>query len=337
MHRVADYATSGVVPFLIGTLLIGGVLVVMMRRASTGIRVFREGFITGITGRKGNGKSLFSVHDILRHLGQPVYCRKCTRKPELRAQYGAYPGKLLGRGKWFHTGHVATNTSLKVPAELQRYVITVTDWPDLAQWDIDDKGELTITEKLPHGTLCFLDEVQLWFRARAGEVLPPRQALFLAQLRKLVLELVYVTQSLGNVAIGLRRQTDEIGICKKGLFKQFIVKFYDPEQLGSTNRPGRGEKSLWTFRYRINPRTAAAYDTYEVLLPASSDDVVEEVVREVGPTRKPKGGAQPPRHEAGARPNNAKRSQPTTLDTDELDRRMAAVGIPVATPSASDN
>jgi len=254
----------GLLPLLIPVAVMFAVFWLLSRRSSQGVRPFRAGFVTIVTGRKGHGKSIFAVHEMLRHVGQPVYCKKCTSKPELREQFGAFRGRFSS--KWFHYGHVATNAALTVDNDLAQYVHVVTGWEELGEWVRDDLGNLTIRERLPHGTLLVIDEAHLWCPAKAGEVLPERQKLLLSQLRKLMVEAVFVTQNVLNVAVGLRRQTDEIGVCRKGMWSRMTIRFWDPEEV---NRPGC--KSLWRYGYKVTKRLAAAYDTFELIVPA--DDV----------------------------------------------------------------
>jgi len=281
----------GLLPVLGFLLVVGLVLSFFMRRTSTGARSFRSGFVTIVTGRKGHGKSIFTVHEALRHMGQPIYCKLCTKKPELRKLHAAYSPR--GTSKWFHRGTVATNCTLSLPEKLQPYWIHVSSWDDLATWELLDDGKnMTVVSKLPHGSLLLIDEAHLWCPARAGEVLPGRQKLLLSQLRKLMLEAVFVTQNLLNVAVGLRRQTDEVAVCRKGFAGAMLVKFWDPEEV---ERPGK--RSLWKYRYRVTKKLASAYDTFELILPAA-DGPDEDIapVRSLG-----SGRLRPPRNEAGSR------------------------------------
>jgi len=266
VEKVTDYLSRGLLPLFGVLMLVALVLSYLMRRSSKGARAFRAGFCTIVTGRKGHGKSIFSVHEALRHLGKPVYCKKCTKKPELRKLHNAFSPRLSKR--WYHYGHVATNCSLSLPARLEPFWIHVASWDDLATWSMQEDGvNMTVEELLPHGTLVIIDEAHLWCPARAGEVLPARQKLLLSQCRKLVLEAVFITQNLLNVAVGLRRQTDEVAVCRKGMFGVMVVRFWDPEEV---ERPGK--RSLWKYRYRVTRRVASAYDTFELILPAADGE-----------------------------------------------------------------
>lgn len=300
MSTVVDYLTSGLMPALIGVLILLSVMTTLMRRSSKGVRNFRAGFVTGIVGRKGHGKTILTVHEALRHIGQPVYCPKCTKRADVRqteAERG-FPAYRKGK-RWYHTGTIATNGSLKLPPHLVKYWTYVTSWDDLATWEFDAAGRnMTVVERLQHGCLVIVDEMHLWSPAKAGETLPARQKLLLSQLRKLVLEMIYATQNIANVSIGLRRQTDEIGVCRKGMFKRMAVKFWDPEEV---QRPGC--KSLWSYRYRVTRKLGNAYDTYELIMPAEDSDeqFAADTSRAPGLRPNHRGGGRRP-EERGAGP-----------------------------------
>lgn len=255
----------GLLPILGALVALYLLLTFGMSRASKGRRAFRGGFVTIVTGRKGHGKSMFTVHEALRHIGKPVYCRKCSMKPEIRERFGAI--RVKG-GQWGHLGSVASNAALKLSDSLLPYWFYVAGWDDVAVWVVDDEtGRLTVEEKLPHGTLLIVDEAHLWCPIQDGQVLPKRQKLLLSQLRKLVIEGVFVTQSLLNVAVGLRRQTDEVGVCRRGMWGRMCITFWDPE---AVQKPG--QDSLWKYAYRVRKRVANAYDTYELIVPAEDSD-----------------------------------------------------------------
>lgn len=222
------------------TLVIGGLCLVLagfMRLASKGPRTLREGKVTGVIGRKGHGKSMFMVHEALRTLGQKQPCQKCSDEQ--------------GR-KVMHPRRVAANFDLRAPnARHQQYVHRIRSFDDLYD--------------LPHMTLAFIDEIGIWFPAANGAPpLPESVRHMLGQCRKYVLEIVWCTQREDRVTLGVRAQTDEIGICRKGMFRQMAVRFFEPEDV-SQGRPKNGIKPLWTYRYRVNRKLARAYNTYEFI------------------------------------------------------------------------
>lgn len=209
-----------------------GVLVVVLayvgRALSRKSRPMIEGRVTGVVGRKGHGKTLFAVHEMLRCVGRKQVCKLCSRTQGRRVT---------------HRVHVASNVAVAVDpakAHLFRHVRNVEDLYDL-----------------PHMTLIVLDEVQLWWPARQGGQLPPRAIEWLTQCRKLVQEVIWISQHEDRVVLGLRRLTDLIGICKRVGFGWMAVTWYQPENL----RKPKAEE--FRYRYRVTKRLAAAYDTYE--------------------------------------------------------------------------
>lgn len=217
--------------------LVTALLALGMRFTSTGARLFREGRVTGIVGRKGHGKTLFSVHEMLRHVGRRIPCKdpSCPDK--------------------YHRGVIASNGALNLPPDLASLFIAVDGWDDL----------LT----LPHGTLVVIDEAHLWAPAIAGRELPAHVRWYLSQCRKLHHEVVWVSQHEDRVALNLRRQTDEIGICARGMFRKMKVDFFDVEDVRK-----RGVRPQWTFRYRVSKKLASAYDTYALLQPEVESETV---------------------------------------------------------------
>lgn len=220
------------IPAFLGAVLV--VLMLLMRRSSTGDRPFRPGFVTGIVGRKGHGKTLFVTHELLRHVGRKHKCQKCSIEQDRNV---------------FHVGRIAANFKLQVEPKLRQYVAPViTRWEDL--------------ERLEHGTLAAIDEAHMdgWMPAKAGKQLDPYIRWVLAQCRKLEVELLWSCQHEDRVALEGRRQTDELGVCRKGLLRRMSVRFYEPEDARK-----KDVKPAWTYRYKVTKRVARAYNTYELI------------------------------------------------------------------------
>lgn len=238
------------VPAFLGVVLL--VLMVLMRRSSTGDRPFRPGFVTGIVGRKGHGKTLFVTHELLRHVGRKHKCWKCTIET----------GRTV-----HHVGRIAANFRLKVEPQLRQYVSHVSRWEDL--------------EDLQHGTLCAIDEAHMdgWMPAKAGKQLDPYVRWVLAQCRKLEVELLWSCQHEDRIALEGRRQTDEIGICRKGLARRMSVRFFEPEDARK-----KDVKPSWTYRYKVTKRVAQTYNTYE-LIPYSGTETAEQPTKSVPAVR----------------------------------------------------
>lgn len=235
--------------YLTGLLFIAMCAVgAMMRRSSTGYRRLREGRVTGIVGRKGHGKTLFAVHEMLRHIGSNQPCRKCSRHGE----------------RISHKGTVVTNVALDLGPELNKYFVHVTSLEHLISLLPTDASDER-TGKIPHQSLVLIDEAHLWFPAKAGAQLADNVASFLAQCRKYAVEVIWLAQREDRAALGLRAQTDEVGICQRGYVRGMTVKFCEPENVAALRAKKKDVRADWTFRYRVTPRVSSAYDTYQLI------------------------------------------------------------------------
>lgn len=214
-----------------------GLLGFFMRRSSKTDRRIREGRVTAVIGRKGHGKSLFATHEALRTLGRKQLCRKCTDEQ--------------GR-KVSHPRRVAANFELRAAnPRHQQFVHHVADFDDVYE--------------LPHMTLVILDELGIPFPASTGaKPLPAHVRHMLGQCRKYVLEFLWLAQREDRVTLGVRAQTDEMGIARKGMFRIMTLKYYEPEDV-SNGRAKNGIKALWTYRYRVTRKLGRAFNTYEFI------------------------------------------------------------------------
>lgn len=220
---------------LLGVMLL--LVLGLARYDSTGPRRFREGRVVGIVGRKGHGKTTFGVHEMARHYKRRVWCPECS--------------------EW-HMPTVATNGNLNLPAKLQPHLIHVATWEEL----------LT----LPHGTLVVIDEAHLWAPALQAGQLPKHVRWYLSQCRKLHHEIIWISQHEDRVSLGLRRQTDEVGVCRKGFLGGMKVQFFDIDVVRK-----KDVRPLWVYRYRINRRLSALFNTYQLLVPAEDAGAGEGV------------------------------------------------------------
>lgn len=221
------------------------VLTFLMRLTFKGARFVRPGRVTGIIGRKGHGKSLFLVHEMLRAVGRRQVCDICTRREGERVT---------------HRVTVASNCELELPEHLAPFYAFVDSWDDLYH--------------LPHMTLCVIDEIGMakWAPADATARLPKRAVWFLAQCRKLGVEFVWCAQREDRVTAGLRAQTDEVGFVQRGYFRSMSVRFVEPEDVQKLRNRMRGFKPLWVYRYRVTRRLAAAYNTFQMVAPPDGPD-----------------------------------------------------------------
>lgn len=241
---------------LAALLLLGlASLVFSMRRTSTGSRVVRWGRVTGVVGRKGHGKTLFAVHELLRTVGHPQACKKCSADEGRRVT---------------HRQAVAFNGALTAPGLPVELVHNVTCWADLY--------------KLPHSCFVVIDEIGMdGWAPSSGQILPAEATHMLAQCRKYGLEIMWIAQHEARVSSGLRQQTDEMGRCRRGFLGQMRVDFFEPENLRVVK-----QKPLWTFRYRVSARLGAAYDTFQFI--ESSDAKSVPVVAVTTKSVRPRSG-----------------------------------------------
>lgn len=228
----------------------------LMRSSSTGYRRLREGRVTGIIGRKGHGKTLFAVHEMLRHVGSEQYCRKCSGR--------------LGR-KVTHKGVIVSNVKLDLGPAAERLFVHITSLEHLMQLLPSDPADET-TGGIPHCSLVIIDEAHLWFPAIAGRSIDKPVASFLAQCRKYAVEVIWIAQREDRASVGLRAQTDEVGICQRGYFRQMTVRFCEPEVVAQLRAKKKDVRADWTFRYRVSDRVAKAYDTYQLIDTSEASD-----------------------------------------------------------------
>lgn len=251
--QLADFATDPAAVMLYVLLAIVCAMGLAQRFSRSRARRFWSGRVTGVEGRKGGGKSLFSVWQAYRQLAFPVTLME---------------GPLRGRRTY---GHLAANFTMDVSGVRRRRglrmgpppvpeCMTVRSWEDVLL--------------LPPYTLCLIDEAALWVPARAGQVLPIATSMILKQLRKLDIELVWLDQDMMNVAEGLRRQTDFMAECRN-LGSYHKCEVYDRRHYP----PRMGVKPLWRMRYRRSAKWLAMYDSKTLLRPAEDVSITEEAQR----------------------------------------------------------
>lgn len=256
--------TSGLWAITLFLCAAAAVLGLMMRSSSTGPRRLREGVVTLIVGRKGHGKSLYAVHEMLRTVGTRCWCRECETH---------------------HPVTIASNVTLRLPPSVP--FVHVGEWSDIVAEFEDDDGVRRNLCLLPHCTLLVLDEVHLGFApATQGVQLPRAVRWFLAQVRKLHVEVIGISQHEDRVSLGFRRQTDEVGVCQRGMFRRMRVRLYEPELVGKARTgPARGANAVrpnWVFHYRVTRKLSRAYDTYELLDGADEFDRAPSLGRASG-------------------------------------------------------
>lgn len=152
-------------------------------------------------------------------------------------------------------GTVAANFTLDVPGA-KGTILRIRSWEDLAA--------------LPPRTLAVVDEAHLWAPATAGRSIPAEVRWLLSHLRKLEIELWWITQHEDRVAAAVRQQTHEMVRCKRrgaGRRGVHVAEWFTPESLRS-----KDVKPLWRIRYRPTKRLISTYATHEMI---AADDMAE--------------------------------------------------------------
>jgi len=236
MGRVADYLGGPMFPFLAFVLVAGICLGVAKRVTRSRYRRFWPGRVMGVTGRKGGGKSLFSVWQAYRQLRWPILV-------------ASGPGE--GRRAY---GNVASNFTMDVSRIVRKsarglgpapapFVHPVSSWSDLLD--------------LPPRTLVIIDEAALWCPLQPGKQLPLEVALLLKQARRLDIEILWLDQDDANVAAGLRRQTDFMAdVRNMGSYHQ--VEVFDGRKFAKV-----GAVAEWRMRFSRSELLLGLYDTLE--------------------------------------------------------------------------
>lgn len=234
-------------------------MLLSMRYAFKGPRLVLPGRVTGIVGRKGHGKSLFMVHELLRAAGTWQKCPVCT--------------DAMGR-KIKHRITVASNNSITMPKGNPLIDSAYGDGKDMPIMPVqgpmfrllpDDPDELwKAIFDLPHLSLAFVDELGIYAPAESSFRLPKLAVHILGQCRKYVHEIIWSAQREDRVTVGVRSQTDLIGLCQRSWFKTMAVRFCEPEDLQLLRRRSQTKfKAIYVFRYRVTRKLGRAYNTFQ--------------------------------------------------------------------------
>lgn len=244
------------------------VLAMLQRGRFKGQRFLKQGHVTGIVGRKGAGKTLFMVHEILRTLGQVQTCGICTEK-NLERYYEMHEVKPWGwrkikrQARVSHRCYVATNLKLELPDKLKPYYIQLED----------DVPFYSYMGAWPHNTLHCHDELGVYCPADPAFRLPADARTYLKQCRKWGIEILWSTPHEDDITIGVKRQTDFMGLVGRTPTGVSRVKFYHPTEVArAKNRsvPASARpKPDHTYSYRVSYDLARSYNTFQVM--AGSD------------------------------------------------------------------
>lgn len=223
-----------------------------------GERTVKDGVATCVFGRKGAGKSLFMVHEALRCIGRPQRCKVCSFDKTSTVNS--------------HRVHVAANFDLILPEELRPYFIRLPSERDAMVHVLFREVEGRPGEYesgLPHLTLVLIDEMALWFPARAGSMsLPKMFQGWVQMLRRFHHELIYVAHDFSRVNKGVRDLTDEAAYLRKGLLGVRTVTtgdISDVRKLEQWPRP-KGFRPHEVYRFRITAAVTEAFNTHEIVM-----------------------------------------------------------------------
>jgi len=265
VNKLTSAAQSGGWLLMLLVAAAVGLLALASRFAFKGPRSLRFGFVTGIIGRKGNGKSLFMVHEMLRSAGRRQRCEICS----------------LDKGRSvYHRITVASNNRLRLPGGNPEHVTAYGDGDALPIVPVSstyfvqlpDDGELIWKAilDLPHCSLVMVDELGMYCPATPSFVLGEAAKEVLSQCRKYGHEVHWCSQREDRVTVGVRSQTDLIGLCRRSYFKTMVVRFCEPEDIGLLRRRGTGGKQfqpVGVYRYRVSRKLGAAYSTFQRFRP----------------------------------------------------------------------
>lgn len=215
--------------FMLGIMGVGWLL---MRLFTAGPPSVREGWITGVVGRMGQGKSLYVMTLAKRHL-----------------ETG---------------GTVISNFRIADPLK--------GDWIEFRGWVPLLEVLVTRLENAPRDeggrprvqpALVLLDEAHLYAPANR-EVLPEVARWVLSHLRKLRSEMMWCTQHEARVASALREQTSEIVSVRRGQIRprHFSASHWEPEKF---RKPAAD--CLFKVQYSLKPSVLRLYRSWELIRP----------------------------------------------------------------------
>lgn len=237
----AAYTWVLVIPAALVLLLLCVQLVAWSRYS--GPPEVREGFVTGVVGRMGQGKSLYAMTVCRRHLA--------------------------------NGGHVISNFRIDTST-------TGGDWQEFRGWlelltqlverlehaERDDAGRPKVQP-----AYVVLDEAHLYAPA-SGQVLPEIARYTLSHLRKLRAEMVWLTQHEARVATGLRDQTSEMVRVKRHPYfkRSFRAAVFEPEEM---RRPR--PEPMFTIGYRLSPKVFRMYRSWDLISPDEHGDTAGQL------------------------------------------------------------
>lgn len=229
---------------------------------------FRGGMIQGVTGQMGSGKSLLVVARVLLPVAKGIarkhglFCATTQRRVrriianfEVDLPYDGVPVVLLrGEDLWDHLLELATDFGTAGRPALDAVIII-------------DEAHLYVTS----------DKMKL----------SPKARYVCSMLRKLNAELWWVSQHPEQLHVALRRHTSMCWTVHQsaalwtlftGAASKWHVGVAWPMKNGAARLGGVGIKPLQTVRYRRSKRVMAAYNSFDLIVPA--DDAGADLSRD---------------------------------------------------------
>lgn len=228
---------------------------------------FRGGMIQGVTGQMGSGKSLFVVARVL---------------------LPAAKGMSKKHGLWCSTTQrqvkrLICNFEVDLP-----YDVEVVALEGERLWDhlLEMSHEFERGGKAALDGLIIIDEAHL-FGSSDKMKLSPKARYVCSMLRKLNAELWWISQHPEQIHVALRRHTSMCWTVHQsaalwtlftGAASKWHVGVSWPMRNGAAKIGGPGIKPLQTVRYRRTKRVMAAYNSFDLIVPA--DDAASDLSRD---------------------------------------------------------
>lgn len=219
-------------------IVFAGIMRLVLVLFTGGMPAVREGWISGVIGRMGQGKSLYVMTLARRHL-----------------RYG---------------GTVISNFRIDT-------TVTGGNWVEFRGWVPLLESLVERLEGAPRDArgrpdvqpaLVLLDEAHLYAPAN-GMVLPDVARWILSHLRKLRAEMMWCTQHESRVASALREQTSELVSVRRQLFMRnhFTAAVWEPEKFRKRN-----EECIFKVTYSLRPEVIEMFNSWDLIAPDAHGD-----------------------------------------------------------------